>query len=474
MTDLPYRFRFRRGTAAEWTASNEVLLADEGGHERDTNKLKIGDGATPWNSLPYFGGDSPGGAGIAYAIGAGTGDAITVDFSPALTVLTDGMVLSVRATAANATTAPTLNPNDLGALPITKFGGVALVAGEIAGSGHELLLQYSTQGANHYELINPKPLPPAPGVNSIVPGTPNVVVDSTNPQAPVISVASLVLKGRVATYAALPTSGLSDGDSYIVDADNLVYIWNGSAFQAQGLGVSLAGGGHSGGAGTDPLLSKVVSLIPFDGRANSLAFYDLCGNPVIDCNKVFIDSANKQYGKNTLANRGGGVTVFSLPAGALQINLAVVIGTQDFCWEIDFMVVGALAAFQSIVSNRPNNGPTTGTVCIGLTNANQLYVYGNSAFNVANSGATAVANPGVFNKVAWDVIGGVGTLYLNGAIIGSGAQPTVDYTSRVSIGANYDGSESFAGNFANFRFTLGAGRYGGEAYAPASAPFPFA
>lgn len=44
----------RRGTAAAWTAANPVLAAGEPGWESDTDKLKIGDGSTAWNTLPYF------------------------------------------------------------------------------------------------------------------------------------------------------------------------------------------------------------------------------------------------------------------------------------------------------------------------------------------------------------------------------------------------------------------------------------
>lgn len=44
----------RRGTAAEWTASNPVLLEGEVGVETDTKKLKVGDGLTVWASLPYI------------------------------------------------------------------------------------------------------------------------------------------------------------------------------------------------------------------------------------------------------------------------------------------------------------------------------------------------------------------------------------------------------------------------------------
>lgn len=51
--------KLRRGTAAEWAASEpqpggEVLRLGEPGYEKDTRKLKIGDGVTPWNSLAYI------------------------------------------------------------------------------------------------------------------------------------------------------------------------------------------------------------------------------------------------------------------------------------------------------------------------------------------------------------------------------------------------------------------------------------
>jgi len=66
--------QLRRGTAAEWSATNPVLLAGEVGYERDvplsltasadtfdysdpafgSGAIKIGDGVTRWNDLPYL------------------------------------------------------------------------------------------------------------------------------------------------------------------------------------------------------------------------------------------------------------------------------------------------------------------------------------------------------------------------------------------------------------------------------------
>jgi hypothetical protein len=51
--------QFRRGTAALWASSNPVLAAGEFGYETDTNKGKIGNGTTSWNSLSYVVGSFP-------------------------------------------------------------------------------------------------------------------------------------------------------------------------------------------------------------------------------------------------------------------------------------------------------------------------------------------------------------------------------------------------------------------------------
>jgi hypothetical protein len=50
------RIQLRRDTAADWTSTNPTLAQGELGVETDTGKVKIGDGATAWTSLAYFGG----------------------------------------------------------------------------------------------------------------------------------------------------------------------------------------------------------------------------------------------------------------------------------------------------------------------------------------------------------------------------------------------------------------------------------
>lgn len=55
------QLQFRRGTASEWSSANTVLAAGEMGIETDTNKFKIGNGTTAWNTLSYGGLQGPAG-----------------------------------------------------------------------------------------------------------------------------------------------------------------------------------------------------------------------------------------------------------------------------------------------------------------------------------------------------------------------------------------------------------------------------
>jgi len=49
-----YYIKFRKGSAAQWTTSNPVLADGEPGFERDTNRLKIGNGVDTWADLDYY------------------------------------------------------------------------------------------------------------------------------------------------------------------------------------------------------------------------------------------------------------------------------------------------------------------------------------------------------------------------------------------------------------------------------------
>jgi len=52
---MPFvQFQLRRGTAAQWTTDNTLLAQGEFGLELDSLRVKLGDGVTLWNSLPYY------------------------------------------------------------------------------------------------------------------------------------------------------------------------------------------------------------------------------------------------------------------------------------------------------------------------------------------------------------------------------------------------------------------------------------
>jgi hypothetical protein len=80
------QIQVRRGTAAQWTSANPTLAAGEWGYETDTNKVKIGNGSTAWNSLGYQGaGDIEGvtaGTGLS---GGGTSGTVTVSIDTSVT-----------------------------------------------------------------------------------------------------------------------------------------------------------------------------------------------------------------------------------------------------------------------------------------------------------------------------------------------------------------------------------------------------
>lgn len=101
-----------------------------------------------------------------HAVAGGTSDAITATLASGLTTLTNGQRVSIEATAANTTTAPTFNltlgSTATGAKTIKKGAASALVAGDIAGAGHKLDLEYYSTG-DCWLLLNPAY---APGIST--------------------------------------------------------------------------------------------------------------------------------------------------------------------------------------------------------------------------------------------------------------------------------------------------------------------
>lgn len=93
---------------------------------------------------------------MSIATAGGTANAITASFTPAISTLTAGMTLYIRAASANTTTSPTFTPNSgvVTAKTIVKGNNLALAAGDIAGDGHWIHLQYDAT-LDKWVLHNP-------------------------------------------------------------------------------------------------------------------------------------------------------------------------------------------------------------------------------------------------------------------------------------------------------------------------------
>lgn len=95
-------------------------------------------------------------AEASISLAGGTGDAITASYTPAISALSNGMTLYVRAASANTSASPTFTPNN-GSIPakaIVKGASTVLQAGDIAGAGHWVKLQYDSV-LDKWVLLNP-------------------------------------------------------------------------------------------------------------------------------------------------------------------------------------------------------------------------------------------------------------------------------------------------------------------------------
>lgn len=98
--------QIRGGTAASATSANPVLAVREMGVETDTGKIKVGNGVTAWNSLPYSAGGGASATITAINDAAVGFTVISFDNSPAADVfrvtINDGTILVAANTSFNS------------------------------------------------------------------------------------------------------------------------------------------------------------------------------------------------------------------------------------------------------------------------------------------------------------------------------------------------------------------------------------
>lgn len=70
-----------------------------------------------------------------------------------------------------------------------------------------------------------------------------ISIDASNPDAPIINntLGSIAVDDRVLTYSNLPNPPPAGLTTYLVDADNLIYIWDGSSWPVEGEGIAISG-----------------------------------------------------------------------------------------------------------------------------------------------------------------------------------------------------------------------------------------
>ncbi|HEX5130245.1 MAG TPA: tail fiber protein [Usitatibacter sp.] len=147
-----------------------------------------------------------------HCVAAGTIDVITGAYSPAITALTNGMLLMFEAIGANATTTPTFNPDGVGAATIVRPDGSALLVGDIPSANYRALLVYDTSIAK-WLLLNP--FYPSP-----TPGTAGYVLTSNGPGVAPSYQTPATAVGRIGSVAwwpgpTLPSNALEcDGTAY--------------------------------------------------------------------------------------------------------------------------------------------------------------------------------------------------------------------------------------------------------------------
>lgn len=217
--------------AASSVADADLLLMRQGTNDKSVTPLLLKgyaqDGMATQKAV-QAGDYNTSGAG-------GTADAITGDYTPNVLALENGLTLFVRAAGANTTTTPTFAPDSLTAKTIVKGNNLALVAGDIAGAGHWLEMNFDSV-LDKWVLQNPAygvliAYTPAIKAQSPLGIGASTTLDSTHVGRP------LYYSGAAAGTLTLPASPVA-GDAitvYAVGAGNCTIQRNGAqTIYAQG------------------------------------------------------------------------------------------------------------------------------------------------------------------------------------------------------------------------------------------------
>jgi len=142
-TTVQVKIQLRGDTATNWAAVNPVLLTNELGLETDTEKIKVGNGSTAWNSLAYFPSIVTGGT-VLGNLEIGTTGTLTFEGSTA-----DGFETTLAVTDPTADRTITL-PDQTGTVIVS--GNASIVNADIAANA-EIAVSKLANGTVNQVLV---------------------------------------------------------------------------------------------------------------------------------------------------------------------------------------------------------------------------------------------------------------------------------------------------------------------------------
>jgi len=202
---MAVQIQLRRGTAAQWTSANPTLASGEVGYETDTNKEKIGDGTTAWNSLAYFGGGSPGGSTTQVQFnssGSFAGDA-NLTFSGS--TLTSANLIVSNLTVSQAVFSSATK--QLVSNPITGTGSVVMNASPIITSPSLITPALGSPTSGNMSATTNIPVANATGTLAVANGGTGVTASTGSGSVVLNTSPTLTTPTLISPVLGTPTSG---------------------------------------------------------------------------------------------------------------------------------------------------------------------------------------------------------------------------------------------------------------------------
>lgn len=225
---------------------------------------------------------------IGVALGStagGTANALTTTIA-GVPSIASGQTVMVNAAAANTSVTPTLtvtlpNGSVVGPLTITKFGGQALLPGDIFAAGHRLQLMYTGSG---FELMNPAVSITADSINADNLGIGTAddtaiwqLIDTqigSNPQLPKTVFVSKQTNVKNFDFTNIrKLQGIKDVQTFTLTADGTTANWvmryrGNGPFWADGL--SIACPVYSPATQAQPAGTRAIEILPSSGQTEKV------------------------------------------------------------------------------------------------------------------------------------------------------------------------------------------------------------